>query len=235
VTHLLVGAWTKATSFHAYRYRRFSMRLHSRWLPIAASVLLVVAACNDRPNAPSPVPGSTPSPALAITGVFPAAGFVGQRVVVNGTGFVGGAVLMLGSVPAGEVTVGYGSLSGTIPSHPDGLVDVVVTNPDGRSATRTGGFTYTTVSLNVSANAVRPGEPLSVSWAAPGRQATGDWIGLFVAGVPNESYQDGLWQYTSSASGTMTFTAPGLAGDYEFRYLLDDGFVDVARASVAVR
>jgi hypothetical protein len=33
----------------------------------------------------------------------------------------------------------------------------------------------------------------------------------------------------------MTFTAPGLAGDYEFRYLLDDGFVDVARASVAVR
>jgi hypothetical protein len=33
----------------------------------------------------------------------------------------------------------------------------------------------------------------------------------------------------------MTFTAPGRAGDDEFRYLLDDGYFDVARTAVAVR
>ena len=91
-----------------------------------------------------------------------------------------------------------------------------------------------TVTLTVSPNAVGPGEQISVSWAAPGRLRTSDWIGLFAVGVPNTSYDEGLWQYTVSPSGTMTFTAPG-PGDYEFRYLLDDGYLDVARAAVAVR
>ena len=211
------------------------MRLHPRWLPVAASTLLLFAACNDRPTGPSPNPAPTPSGAFTITSISPAEGFAGQRVFVSGTGFAVGATLTLGGLPAGEVSAGPGTVAGTIPPNPGGPVDVVVTNPDGRSAMRTGGFTYLTVSLTVSANAVRPGEPLSVSWAAPGRRAGSDWIGLFGVGVPSESYEEGLWEYTGSASGTMTFTAPGRAGDYEFRYLLDDGYVDVARAAVAVR
>ena len=211
------------------------MRLHPRWLPFAASTVLLFAACDDRPDGPSPIPDPIRSGALAIASVSPAEGFAGQRVLVSGTGFVAGATLTLGGLPAGDVAAGPGSVAGTIPPNPGGPVDVVVTNPDGRSATRTGGFTYLTVSLIVSANAVRPGEPLAVSWAAPGRHAMSDWIGLFGVGDPNESYQEGLWQYTGSASGTMTFTAPERAGDYEFRYLPDDGYFDVARAAVAVR
>ena len=31
------------------------------------------------------------------------------------------------------------------------------------------------------------------------------------------------------------FKAPPQPGEYEFRYLLDDGFIDVARAPVTVR
>jgi len=209
------------------------MRLHPRWLPVAASTLLLFAACNDRPTGPSPIPAS--SAALAIATVSPAEGFAGQRILVSGTGFVAGATLTLGGLPAGDLSAGPASLAGTIPPNPGGPVDVVVTNPDGRSATRTGGFTYLTVSLTVSANAVRPGEPLSVSWAAPGRRAGSDWIGLFGVGVPSTTFEDGWWDYTGSASGTMTLTAPGRAGDYEFRYLLDDGYFDVARAAVAVR
>jgi hypothetical protein len=142
----------------------------------------------------------------------------------------------MGGLPADNVLLGgSGSISGIIPPHPGGPVDVVVTNPDGRGATFTEGFTYVIVSLTVSPNPVRAGEPVSVSWAAPGRHSGFDWIGLFGAGDPNETYKEGLWQYTDSASGTMTFTAPGSPGDYEFRYLVDDGYYDVARAALAVR
>ena len=213
------------------------MRLQSPSLLVAATALFLLAACDDRPGGPSPVPAPGPAGALAITRISPTDGFAGQPIEVSGTGFVAGAILTLGGLPVGNtsVSVRSGSVYGTIPPHPGGPVDVVVTNPDGQSATRTGGFTYLTVSLIVSPNTVRPGEQLSVSWAAPGRPATFDWIGLFGVGVPNTSYDEGLWQYTHSASGTMVFTGPRNPGDYEFRYLLDGGYLDVARAAFTVR
>src|SRR5262245_21396560 len=209
------------------------MYLRSRWLPVAASTLLL-AACGDRPNAPSPVADPSTAP-LTISTVAPTEGFAGQRLIVSGRGFTAGTTLTLGGVPAEGVTIGFGTLGGNIPPHPEGPVDVVVTNPDGRTATLTAAFTYRSVSLTVSPNPVRPGEPLSVSWVAPGRRAGGDWIGLFGVGEPNDAYQPGFWEYTNAASGTMTFKAPERAGDYEFRYLVDDGYEDVARAAVAVR
>jgi len=212
------------------------MCLHSRWLPLAASTLLLAAACNDRPNAPSPVPGST-SPPLVITSISPSQGLVHDRVFVNGSGFAVGATIAVDGQPASYVSVGAASVSGLFPPHPPGPVDVVVTNPDGRSATLPAGFTYVSVSLSVSRATVRPGEPIAVSWTAPGRRpASDDWIGLYAAGVPSETFlDDGLWQYTASESGSLTFTAPGAVGDYEFRYLPNDGYADVARAAVAVR
>src|SRR5215207_3190681 len=112
------------------------MWLHSRSLPVAASTLLLLAACDDRPNSPSPIP----SAALAIASISPTGGFAGQQVIVNGTGFVAGATLTLGGLPAGSVSVGSGSVSGIIPPHPGGPFDVVVANPDSQSVTRAGGF-----------------------------------------------------------------------------------------------
>ena len=62
-----------------------------------------------------------------------------------------------------------------------------------------------------------------------------DWIGLFGIGVPSTGYQEGYWQYVPNGlSGTLMFKAPSQPGEYELRYLLDDGFIDVARAPVTV-
>ena len=48
--------------------------------------------------------------------------------------------------------------------------------------------------------------------------------------------QEGSWQCTGSGtSSTMMFSAPDRTGDYELRYLLDDGYVEVARTAVMVR
>src|SRR4030095_7103722 len=62
-----------------------------------------------------------------------------------------------------------------------------------------------------------------------GRPAT-DWIGLYRVGEHNTSYL--AYQYTQGApSGSFTFTAPSV-GSYEFRYLLEDGYVSAATSNV---
>ena len=85
--------------------------------------------------------------------------------------------------------------------------------------------------LTPSTTTVLAGGQLSVNWTAPSGGYL-DWVGFFKVGDPNEAYQDGWWQYTyGETSGTMAITAPLLPGQYEFRYLLDDGYVDIVRSS----
>ena len=69
-----------------------------------------------------------------------------------------------------------------------------------------------------------------MSWtASTGRPK--DWIGLFKQGDSNGNY--GWWTYTDGAgSGTSTLSAPTQAGQYEFRYLINDGYEDVARSGL---
>ena len=74
---------------------------------------------------------------------------------------------------------------------------------------------------------------MSVSWTAPGARA-GDWLALVRVGG---SYDDDWWGDTGGATfGSLTVTAPTRRGQYEFRYLVEGSFVDVARSSpVTVR
>jgi hypothetical protein len=57
-----------------------------------------------------------------------------------------------------------------------------------------------------------------------------DWIGLFSVGDPPCDH--GWWEYTRGAtSGTLTLSAPTQPGQYEFRYLLNDGCEVTVRSS----
>ena len=88
----------------------------------------------------------TGSPAPTIASVSPAAGSSngGTPITVTGTGFSNAIAITLGGNAAGSVVVAANGLSLTAvtAAHPAGPVDVVVTNPDGKSATRSGGFTF---------------------------------------------------------------------------------------------
>jgi hypothetical protein len=111
-----------------------------------------------------------------------------------------------------------------------------VTNPDGSGGTLTAAFSYSfdePFTLTPSADAVDAGGQMSVSWTAPAARA-GDWIAVFRLGG---SYDDDWYVLTNGAmSGTHTLTAPTRPGQYEFRYLLDGGFLVGARSSpVTVR
>jgi hypothetical protein len=65
-------------------------------------------------------------------------------VIIAGTGFVAGATVSFGGVPAAGVTVVSGTtITAQTPAHVSGSVDVVVTNPDSLSGTLVKGFAYT--------------------------------------------------------------------------------------------
>ena len=128
------------------------------------------------------------------------------------------------------------TITAIVPARTAGHADVVVTNPGGSGGTLPAAFTYSfdePVTLTPSANVIDAGGEMSVSWTAPtGR--TGDWIAVFRVG---RNYEDDWYGLTKGAtSGTHTLTAPSRPGQYQFRYLVDDGFHDVARSSpVTVR
>ena len=153
-------------------------------------------------------------------------------MTIEGTGFIFGVTVTLNGVAARVSAVTTGTVIKAIaPALPVGTVDVVVTNPSGKSATLPAAYTFETVSLTGSPTLVAPGGQLTVSWVAPGGRSKVDWIGLFKKGVPTTSYEDGWWKYTGrcASSGTLTLTAP-TQGEYEFIYLLDDDFNEAARS-----
>ena len=208
---------------------------------VQASLLVLLGfsiGCESgSPSRPTPLPPLPPGP-LSVTGISPNTGATVRNafVTIRGTGFLPGATVALDAAAAQITVVNSLTITAIVQAHAAGTVDVVVTNPDGQSARLTGAFTYVVdppYTLTSSLNTVTSGSHLSVSWTAP-RGGTWDWIGFFKVGAANESYENYWWKYTNGVpSGTMTLTALE-PGQYEFRYLLDDGFEEKVRSSPVV-
>jgi subtilisin family serine protease len=91
--------------------------------------------------------------------------------------------------------------------------------------TPTSGYT-----LTASPNTINPGQPITVTWTAPNVDHTNDWIALYTVGNPDTSWIS--WQYTGGlSSGSVTFTAPTQAGQYEFRYFTHNSYTKVATSN----
>jgi hypothetical protein len=123
------------------------------------------------------------------------------------------------------MTLGCGASSPTGPT-PTPATATPVTSPVAPAPVTPSGV-YTVIA---STSTVAPGDQLSVTWtASTGRPR--DWIGLFKVGDWNGNH--GWSNYTDGApSGTFTLSAPTQAGQYEFRYLLNDSVDDAARSTV---
>jgi IPT/TIG domain-containing protein len=114
----------------------------SRCLAVSLPLFGIVACSGSTPVSPAPPSSVEP---LAITGISPLAGPAvgGTPLTISGTGFMTGATVTMDGKPALVRSVGSRSISALTPSAPgEGAVDVVVLNPDGRSARLPGGFTY---------------------------------------------------------------------------------------------
>jgi photosystem II stability/assembly factor-like uncharacterized protein len=91
--------------------------------------------------------GTVPGPAPQATAIAPAIAppTGGATFTITGGLFRPGATVTFGGVAAANATVVNGmKITGTVPAHALGLVDVVITNPDSQAATMTAGFEYVT-------------------------------------------------------------------------------------------
>lgn len=103
-----------------------------------ASTPLAVTVVSTAPTVSSLSPTSGPS-----TG--------GTVVTIAGTNFVAGAKVTFGGTAGTAITVTSAtSITVTAPAHAAGAVSVVVTNPNGQSATLSNGFTYTSSAPTIS-------------------------------------------------------------------------------------
>jgi hypothetical protein len=153
--------------------------------------------------------GSSP----AIGNITPASGPTtgGTTVTITGANFVSGATVSFGGTPASNVTVaGSTGITATTAAHAAGQVDVVVTNPDGQSATLSNGFTYTTtVAIGfVQVAAATPSSATqTVTLAYPSPQKTGN-LNVVVVGWNDttssvQSVKDSLGNAYTLAAGPI--------------------------------
>src|SRR6185295_10937959 len=109
----------------------------------------------------------------------------GAGLVISGQGFVAGATVTLAGSPAGSVHVDSStSISLITPAHVAGSVSVVVTNPDGQSASKANAYTYIAANqppnVTIAASTTLGVAPLSVTLTAnasdpDGSIATYNW------------------------------------------------------------
>ena len=112
---------------------------------------------------------AAPTVAAIDPGLGPIAG--GTGATITGTNFVSGATVSFGGTAATAVTVTKSTLiTAAAPAHAAGTVNVVVTNPDGQSATLANGYIYSAAEPNIGLS-VPYGDPNSATVAA-GQTAT---------------------------------------------------------------
>jgi hypothetical protein len=98
-------------------------------------------------------------PAPTVTAIEPTSGPVagGTAVIITGMGFVSGASVTIGEAAATGVTlVSAISMTAVTPAGTAGAKNVVVTNPDGQSATLVSGFNYTATGVGVDLELLTP-------------------------------------------------------------------------------
>jgi len=125
---------------------KWNQRTPTSW--IAVTALLVFAcfwvACGGGAGSANNTGWNAITPPK-LTGILPASGPTtgGTTVAITGTDIQKGATVLFGNVPAAKInSVTSTSIEAVAPVHDPGIVDVTVTNPDTKSDTLLGAFTF---------------------------------------------------------------------------------------------
>jgi hypothetical protein len=92
-----------------------------------------------------------------------------------------------------------------------------------------------TAALTVDTQLVAPGASITATLTGGSGSAT-DWLSFATVGTPSSSYLSYVYVGAGVTTRTWTITAPSTVGDYEFRFLPNNGFqVTATSPPVAVR
>jgi hypothetical protein len=135
----------------------------------------------------------------------------GTTVTISGASFVSGATVTIGGTAAtGVVFVSATSLTATTPAHVPGVVDVIVTNPDGQSVTGMNLFTYqaapTVSAISPTAGLTGGGTAATITGTAFASGATVTIGGTSATGVVFVSATTLNVTTPAHAAGTATVT-----------------------------
>ena len=132
------------------------------------------------------------APLPTVTGVSPATASAAgaTAITITGTGFLNGATVSIGGVPATSVAfVSATSITAVTPAHAAGVVSVVVTNPDSGAGTGANLFTYTAAISTPTVTAISQASGSIAGGTALSITGTGFVTGATVSigGVPATS------------------------------------------------
>ncbi len=114
-----------------------------RTLAVVVVVFGANLGCGNSPTAPRP--GESPNAVpMTIVAISPTAGSTGgdTSLQITGSGFQSGATVSVDGIQRGGEILNSTSIHVSTPPHAAGQVDIVVTNPDGRTARLGAAYTY---------------------------------------------------------------------------------------------
>lgn len=142
----------------------------------------------------------------------------GTTVTVTGTGFLQNATVRFGGTLATVQSITPTAIIVKTPVHAAGLVNVVVTNPDGQTSTLVNGFTFTGLLIPDDANTIAhlyvygglvKDTITGINWTESG---TVPRVASASMGFPNAKNAEGIGPFTTA----NFFTGPSGAGGTNF-------------------
>ena len=190
--------------------------------PVVWAALVVSALFNCACGSGSlpPGPGPTPRAAPVVQSIVPAsaAATVPTRVTIRGVRFDAGATVTIGGTRADVLQVATTSIDVMTPAHSAGIVDVLVTNPDGLSGRLAAGFTFESAPATVPV----------VESVSPLRGVTTGGTAVEIRGTGFDA------QTTVTIDGIAVRTFFTSSGDLNFTtFAHDPGSVDITVTNAA--
>lgn len=176
----------------------------------------LASGCGQPPFAPSRPRTST---SLVVSSLSESVGSTGggAEVKIVGAGFLdgeGGAVVIFGGTYSPRVShVGTTTIVATVPAHAAGLVDVVVSNPDGQLGRLADAYTY-----------VSPGSlDFNGEWEGTSRTDHVEFRFRFTVQANR------LTAVSCGSSATVSFSSAPLVSNGEFAFSREDGLAIFGR------
>jgi len=197
------------------------MKKQQRWPLALASVLVVVLLSSCGGGGKSPAWG-TEIVNLTLSSISPTSGRItgGNTIVLKGGAFQKGIKVSFGGTESTAVTFTDSTqIQAVTPAHAPGKVDVTVTNPDAKTATLIGAFTYvpppTVMSVSPTSGPSAGGTAVTIAGSDFQQNATVEFGGVEATPVT-----------VTSATQIQTQTPAHLSGSVDILVTNPDGQSD---------